>query len=509
MSASASKKNRQQRDEQGFTQQELHANKNKEQESKKKLGTIIFCAVAVLAVALVVILALIGAKQADARRAAELAPDYDTSLAAATVGSYNVTVPEYNYFYNSNINSNAQLYMYFYGLQTNIPLRDQTYGDGTFEDLFKDQTKTTIGEYINLYQEAVENGITLTAEDEKIIEDSMKDVKETAKKYGFNKVDYYLGNVFGPGCNEENYRQYLEMTKLVSTYYTMKEESCVPTADEVRAEYAANPDKYDKVTVTVYTVNAESTPAAEEGGEPTYTDEALEKAKADAEAAVINFPTEETNTVTDNKEYLAGLYGDEAGEWLLSPDRKAGDVKSFPVGEDGHSYNVVRFDSRDDNSYNLVNAYVVAISRDVTAQDESGASISPATDTIVERIKSRMPENMTDEAFEKLITDNGYTATAKDITKGTYQDDIYDYLYSADRKAGDFDVFSNNNFYYIVRYVSESETTYQYSLVSDALKDQKLHEWYDVASVKNEVIINEDVLVHANTNITLYSNSQS
>ena len=120
-----------------------------------------------------------------------------------------------------------------------------------------------------------------------------------------------------------------------------------------------------------------------------------------------------------------------------------------------------------------------------------------------------MSADMTDEAFEKLITDNGYTAEAKDITKGTYQEDIYDFLYSADRKTGDFEVFSNNSFYYIVRYVAKSDTTYQYSLVADALKDKKLHEWYDVASVKDEVVIHEDALVYANTNITLYDNSNS
>ena len=154
MSASASKKKRKLTNDEGLTLSEAAAQKELQEQRKKRRPTIVFCLVALLAVALIVALVFVAKHQADLRRAAEMAPTYDVTEAAVTVGDETVTVPMYNYFYQQTVNNNAQMYVYFYGLQMNVPFAEQSYGTGTFEDLFKEQTNNTIQQFMSVYAEA-------------------------------------------------------------------------------------------------------------------------------------------------------------------------------------------------------------------------------------------------------------------------------------------------------------------------------------------------------------------
>lgn len=508
MSASASKKRRQAQDEQGFTQRQIAETKEKAEKKKKRMPIILFCIVAVVAIALVIVLAFFGKSQSDARLAAEMTPDYDVTAPVATVGNESVSVPLYNYFYNQVVNNSAQIAMYFYGLQANIPLADQAYGDGTFEDFFKEQTKTAIQEYMNIYAEAKANGYELTEEDKEAIETSMTGLRDTASQYGYPSTDYYLYRLMGKGCTEENYRDYMTIYQTAAGYVQQVNESLTPSDEEISAAYAEDPAAYDLVHYSSYTVEAEGTEVEVEADEDSeeahthteYTDEAIAKAAADAEAAVASFPTEGTNTSYGNRETLTSRYNAEVAEWLFDSARKEGDVNSF-ASEDGHSYYVLRYESRDTNDYNRINAYVVAISMSADAASESDLTAAQ----VVEKITAGMSPDMSDEDFEKLVSDNDYTATSIEVAKDSYNEDIVNYLFSSDRVAGDYQTFQDGDTMYIVRFQSVAEQTYQYELVKDALTTKAQDEWYNSVKEKNEIVIDESMIGFANTNLTLHS----
>ena len=516
MSASASKKKRKLTNDEGLTLSEAAAQKELQEQRKKRRPTIVFCLVALLAVALIVALVFVAKHQADLRRAAEMAPTYDVTEAAVTVGDETVTVPMYNYFYQQTVNNNAQMYVYFYGLQMNVPFAEQSYGTGTFEDLFKEQTNTTIQQFMSVYAEAKAAGYELTEDDKAAIEDGIQAIKDNTKQYGLPSEDYYLYNVMGEGCNMENYREYLEVVQTASGYAASMEDTFEPTADEISAAYAEDPDAYDIVSYSLYTVNAEGTEvedeAADENAEPTthteYTEEALAKAKADAKAAAASFPTEGATEGSGNKSTVSSRLSEDAAAWLFAAERQAGDVENFAADEEGHSYQVVRYEGRDTNDYNCINAYVISIGIDnsAAANVEGGNPDIADGRAVLERINAGMKDGMSDEDFEQLVRDNGYTPTSYTVNKTSYNDDVTDYLFDASRQAGDYSSFEDADTIYFVRYQSEAEETYQTTLVRQALHESKEEAWFNGVYDAHPITVNDEVLANAHTNLTLYSN---
>lgn len=514
MSASASKKRRQQRNEAGLTPSELSASQKKAEQKKKRLPIIIFCVVTLVAVALVVGLALLADKQAEARLDAQIVPTYDITTVAATVGEEQITVPMYNYFYTMTVNNNASLYTYF-GLQAGTPFAEQSYGeDQTFEDVFKEQTKSTIQQYVNIYAEAKANGFALSEDDLAAIEENIASARTTAKNSGYRKLNHFLYVNYGEGCNEENFREYLTLMQTVSSYAAKMEETFVPSDEDIENEYAENPDAYDLIHYTLYTVKAESieeeVEAEGDDEEPqtqtVYTDEAKAEAKAEAEAAAESFPTEGTTESYGNKSTLVSRFDEDTAAWLVDSARQAGDVEVFEV-DGGQSYRVIRYESRDTNDYNRVNAYVVSIplASSSSETNEDGSAVETSNEGVIAKITAGLRKDMTDEAFEKLISDNGYTASSSEIAKTSYNEDVINFLYGSDRTAGDFQVITTESYYYVVRFQSVAEKLYRLELVEESLHETAENDWYTAVNEKNTIEIDEYALAYANTNRTLYS----
>ena len=510
MSASASKKKRKELEQLGNAPQTVTA--QKEQEKKKQTTRTILIFAAVIVVAAIALTLLINGLNA---------PSYDTDKAVISMGEQSVTVPVYNYFYNNIVSNFYNSYYYF--IQTETPLSQQKSifgGDGTLEDYFKDTTNTQLKEVLNIYGKALADGYKLSEDDRKSIDNALASVKTEASTYGFSSVNKYLAARFGEGCTTKNYEAYLEMYLTYVGYMNQIQENFAPTAEELSAEYQKDTSAYDVVTFTYATTDAKTDAKKDdetagdptETGEPSETGEASETkepeetvdpeaakeaARAEAEAKLENMD-EGTSTVTYNKSSASSMNADLA-DWLFDAARKEGDTTVLSRNEDETSFYSVRFDKRDDNNYKLVNAYILSIKKDEGEVSEGTES----ADEKLEKLMDGLSDTMTDEEFETYVTGLGYTASQTRVTKTTYDELITDYLYDESRKPGEISMISIDNTYYIVRFASLDEETYQEAMV----KNKLWNDYYESIANANEITVDADLLKYANTDLTFHNNS--
>ena len=511
MSASASKKKRKELEEQGLSPKAAAAQEAKEQKQKTLRNVLIVAlCVAVAAAAIFAVISLVNK------------PDYDTKAAVATVGDEKITVPVYDIFYNQTANS-LYNYGYSYFIQPGVPLSQQSNalgGEGTMEDFFKDNASSSIQTAYNYYIQAKEAGYQLTDEQKEALKQEVEAVKTAASNYGFPNVNRFLSAYYGKGCTLSDYETYLNVNAMYNGYYNKLQEDFAPSAEEIQAAYDKEPEAYDFVKYTYAIANAESTtvPAEDakqdEGAENTdptaateiptttvYSDEAKAAAKETADSYVEKMP-EDAKTVSNDKASVNSSMGDEIAGWLFDAARKEGDTNVFARNEDGTSYCTIRFEGRDVNDYRRVNANVISITKDKEdAEPKAGEQTAKEKfDALVKAAES----GMSDEAFAEAVSALGYSATVSPISKNYSNEEIRSWLYEEGRKEGDVTAeIENDTTYYVVRYVGLEEDSYRDTRVKEQLWNELTQ---SIASAK-EISFVEDMMQHANTDLTFQSNS--
>ena len=477
MSASASKKRRQQKNEQGMNQFETAQEAKKKEQKKEKKSTIIFCiAAAVAVIALIVFFIICGNINQ-----AELDKKYADTIGASTttiakVGDVEISAAMYNYFYKN----------------ANEP--------ETLDDL-----NHSLGETLNLYAAAKKEGYLLSDEDNQWIEDQISELREYAKQGGSKyKTDYLLYENYGEGCNEANFREYLTITKTAESYYNHLRDSFDPGEDAINAAYEEAPEKYDIVVYDVYTAHvhedeaeqadgeADAEPAegendaapAEDGADAEAAENASDDAlKALAEEAEKNFPEDDEHTTKDRAssyESIKSSYTEEAADWLFDGTRKANDVKYFAKEDtDGNvSYIVFRFKERDDNDYCPVKADVAYFfnTSSEDSEEDAAASLEEKIQGVVSKANEEKP--MSSEDFNTLVSDaGGYgSGGTSQIGRHDLSQDVTNFLYSKDRIAGDTQYFDVDGMKIVVRFDSIDEDTVRTLTVKNSLLSDLLEE---------------------------------
>ncbi len=519
MSASASKKKRKELEEQGLSGRAIAEQKAKEQKNKTlKNVLIVALAVLVCAAAIFAVVKLVSR------------PKYDVKAPAVTVGEEKVTVPVYDYIYNLAASNFYNSYSFFIQAGTPLSQQQSIFGEGTMEDYMKQMASSNLKEILNVTAKAKAEGFQLSDEQLKEIDSAVESLEQEAKQYGFSNADRYLTARFGEGCNTDNYKDYLKLYMTFSAFATKLNEDFQPSQEELNASYEADKSAYDLVSFTYHSVAAESTkvessdkPAEGEKSEgdntaataapTTYTDEAKAAAKEKAEGYKTEMP-EDASTVSYNKSTAESYLTAEIAEWLFDESRKEGDVEVFSKDENETLFYTVRFDSRDTNDYYRVNANIISIPKDkedantdaskdsTDASKDSGDEKKEETQTAEQKrdaLIAAIQEGMSDEDFDKAITALGYTAAAQPRARNYSIEEIRDFLFDENRKAGDLlTTCETDAYYYVVRYVSQEEETYRNQMVHDSMW-QKYYE--DIAGA-NEITVDEELLKFAYTDLT-------
>ena len=231
----------------------------------------------------------------------------------------------------------------------------------TWDDYFRDATKSTLTQLAAFEAYAQQHDISLDEDDLKEIDETIDAIAETAKENNYGSVSKFLAANYGRGSNESVAREILELQTLASKVQTSITDAEEYTAEELAAEYETVKDSYDKFTYSYYLVEAELPEHEHSDDEDedahTPTDEALAAAKATAESILeaVNGGTSLADAVsaavtdaeiTEQTDLSGSSVESDLSEWLKSADRVAGDTTVIDVSSGSY---VVVFTERDNN----------------------------------------------------------------------------------------------------------------------------------------------------------------
>ncbi len=365
MSASTERKNRQTARSEGTYRKDILA---QEEAAKKKKQSIKWI---IVGVALIIFFAVAIYINTGAMYRSLNA--LTVSSTEVTVGDMTVspidrsfTVAECNYVYNMqfvNFYNTYGSYASMFGLDVNKPLDEQSCPMGpkdqenyTWDDYFRDATKSLLTQMAAFEAYAKANDISLDKSDLESVDKTVSAIEDAAKKNNYRNASKFLAAQYGKGANESVARGILELEALANKVQLTITGAQSYTADQLTEKYESVKDSYDKFTYSYYLVAAKAE-KNEDGTAADPTDEA--KAAAHATAETILAGVNGGSTLADaakaavegaevkEQSALAGSSVEaDISEWIKSADRKAGD--SAVVDGSAGSY-VVIFTARDNN----------------------------------------------------------------------------------------------------------------------------------------------------------------
>ncbi len=255
---------------------------------------------------------------------------------AATVGSHKLTPAMVNYFYKNAYSSMQEQYGDFmsYILDTNSPLDEQTYDADTGEtwaDFFTQQGLTTAAEVYTIADEAKANGYTLSEEEQATIDSQLTSLDLYAAYSNMNR-NSYIAAVYGTGCNEKSFREYLEVTTLASSYAQSINSAFTYTDADLAAEYEANPNDYDAVTYRQFLVSDSMFQTSTDSSDET--DENAESTEELSEEELTALKEEMASKMAADSENDEQTFINEAYENALDSAKESYADENYTLKED-------------------------------------------------------------------------------------------------------------------------------------------------------------------------------
>ena len=412
---------------------------------------------------------------------------------AATVGSHKLSPAMVNYFYKEAYNSMSSQYgdMMSYIIDSNTPLNEQYYDEEngiTWADNLIEQGLTSAARVYAIYDEAVANGETLSDDDQSSIDATVSNLSVYATYYGYSNVNGYLAAMYGAGCNEKNFREFLSIETLANNYSQKVYDTPVYTEDELAADYAADPNAYDTVDYRVFAVTDALFDEEDEEKladlKKTAADELLAAAEEGDEAfiqAAYDHASEDTKENYEDDSYTlrtdVGHSDSDLSNWLFESDRKTGDATCV---ETSGTYYVAIFESRDTHDYALPNARHILISVSDTTDEEAMATAKETAEKLLAEYEAG---EHTEDAFA-AIGDAAYadgtaaeSARYEDITPGQMVEDFENWCFDASRQVGDTGIVESTYGYHVM-YFSGFGTNYRMKLVEDQLRSDAYDAWF-------------------------------
>ena len=411
---------------------------------------------------------------------------------AATVGIHKLSPAMVNYFYKEAYNSMSSQYgdMMSYIIDSNTPLNEQYYDEEngiTWADTLIEQGLNSAARIYAIYDEAVANGETLSDDDQSSIDATVSNLSVYATYYGYSNVNGYLAAMYGTGCNEKNFREFLSIETLANNYSQKVYDTPVYTEDELAADYAADPNAYDTVDYRVFAVTDALFDEEDEEKladlKKTAADELLAAAEEGDEAfiqAAYDHASEDTKENYEDDSYTlrtdVGHSDSDLSNWLFESDRKTGDATCV---ETSGTYYVAIFESRNTHDYALPNARHILISVSDTTDEEAMATAKETAEKLLAEYEAG---EHTEDAFA-AIGDAAYadgtaaeSARYEDITPGQMVEDFENWCFDASRQVGDTGIVESTYGYHVM-YFSGFGTNYRMKLVEDEQRGNVYTDW--------------------------------
>ena len=376
MSASTERKNRQTARSEGSYAKDINAQKEAAKKKKQKIRWIIVGVALVVFFGFAIYLnsgALYRSLDGLTVKNTEVTAEDGTAIAA---GERSFSVAECNYVYHmqyiSLMNTYGNYASTLLQLDTTKPLDEQTCPlnkegkeNYTWDQYFRDATKSQLVQLAAYEAYAEQHDIKLTDDDYAEIDETIKSIESTAKENNYGSVSKFLAANYGRGCNESVARAIMELQTLAGKVQTSITDVETYTAEQLAEKYDSVKDSYDKFTYSYYLVTAEvpehvhsedeSEDEHEHASEPTdeakaaahtTAEDILKKLSDGSSLADAAKAAVEGAEIKEQTDLVGSSVESDISEWLKSADRKAGDTTVID-GSTG-SY-VVVFTKRDNN----------------------------------------------------------------------------------------------------------------------------------------------------------------
>ncbi len=523
-------------------------NKNKKSGMLKKIGVTLLVVVIVAAVIALNVYNYVTDTGFFARRTVAVSSD-----------NYSLTTAQMAYYFNSQYQSFYSMYEQ-YGISmsnfidTSKSLKAQqcTFSqDQTWFEYFMSMAVDTASEQLTLCEAAKAAGISLEDADYEDLENTMENVKASAKAAGYSLKDFIKVN-YGSYVTEGDLRDALEL-EILASKYTKKIMDDVDVSDEaLQAAYEKEPNSYDTVDYLAYSFNFEdiieadekaaeedSTDTASSSDEKEEEKEVDPAVKADAEAEAkeyadrllaegkdeegfkkvvkdylmnaLHMTEKEADKELESKPYVAEdvAYSstDDKNTWAFAA--KVDDIKMFEDTED-HDHD--EDDEADDHS-KLSKIYTVVRLTRERGRDESISyrdvrHILFTKDTYKDSTKAQevydkwVADGAKLEDFKALVTeyseDPGSVATGglyEGVTEGQMVEEFEEWLFNAERKEGDHGLVESEDYGWHIMYYEGGIEGWKGQIKNDLQTDAKTEavkqatEDYDV-DVDNDALDN-------------------
>lgn len=449
------------------------------------------------------------------------------------VGSdQSVTIAEYEYYYMRAYNQvryQAQYYQYYYqtsnGYDLSLTPEEQTQttkdADGneiTWTEKLHEDTLEIIQLHKAYYNEALKMGLKLTKADEAFIDKQIEDLRDEAKSAGSNssssnsenKVTYslnaYLRKVYGGSINERFLRKQLKIQVLAQKYLTERTNEIAKGYDQkdIDAEYKKDTTAYDFVTFRAYTFK--TTELTKEDNE---TDDALKARQAKANAEVKKNANDFYNAVTNDATFTAkakelnkdtadynvdeetkysmlkstaqSTFSEDAAKWLFDSSTKVGSKKLFSDEENG-KYIVVLALSKPHQEQTVTARHILFQTKDQSSGNALSEEEIAKKKTQAEDVLKKFNEgDKTEDSFAALA--NEYNEDTGSSSNGGLYEHIYpgqmvtefnDWVFDANRKAGDVELVETDYGYHIIYFVAKDGKDYYDSTIRSSKANEDI-----------------------------------
>lgn len=426
-------------------------------------------------------------------------------MKAVTIGDHDITVTEYNYYYYTM----AQEFITQYSDYASLLGFDQTKdyhsqsaqavgGSGSYADLFHSQALSQLQITTVLNDLAKEENITLTAEDNTVVETYMDGLKKVLKN---NNSTY--SKMFGKGATESSIREALEKNTLAQRYGTYKRSTFTYTDADIQKYYDENSDNYDVVDYFSFDFPSQ----AENDADEATKEAAMKEAKRLADAMLAKVTDAKSfaklakeNASEANKEKYDDENGaltsgckkeavpfDELKTWAFDSSRKAMDKT---VIDNGSGYTVaLMVTPRHREDYKTVNVRHILVQNETTngaaATDEQKAAAKKKAEDLLAAFNSG---EKTEEAFAALAKENSQdTGSAsngglyENVVKGQMVETFNDWCFDSVRKTGDVGIVETEFGYHIMYFSGFGDAVWKVQTKSDMV-DKAYQDFYDAKS---------------------------
>ena len=449
-----------------------------------------------------------------------------------TVGDTKINQAQYTYYYQqiySNYASQAQQYAQ-YGISgipgmmdySTVPSEQKYNGedaegkgdDYMWSDYLRDKTNEFLQQYITLGKEAKAANITLSEDEQKEIDETIKSIREQAASSDYS-LNAYLRLYYGRGVNEKILREAMELETLSSKLIEQKSDELARnyTDEQLEAKYQKDQNTYNVLTARMFQFTTETPdyPKDATDAQKKELDEKAKKetkAKADAmlgkvtgeesfkEQALANaskdqkddYKKDEATLMKNTAVTQFSQISDDAVKWAASA--KKGDKKVFET--DAGCYVVYIVEAAHRDASETVDVRHILFKVDSEAEDQAKAKADAkkkAEDALAEWQKG----DKTEESFAALATekteDTGSQSTGglyERVYKGQMVKAFENWCFDAARKAGDTGIVESDYGYHVMYFSQPNEEPLWKLKIRDALSSEDAKTYTDELLKKDE-----------------------